>query len=396
MIDCTGVLRIVSFSLHFLSAIFLAFVAARCGGAFSSHVYAESSTDLTGYEVISPQPPCDLSVSKDFKCFLSNTKTYDVNQDGMKLNVLALLAAFEWVSASFGLYYLYDVDSSWFYWAPVVSNIWNAAGVIIFMPYTMPLDIFQLGVTALTFLVSSMAQINATFKKKEYRAQNSHDPFFFPFTGVTDSRGYNVIVSNDSLQKLTPTQTILHYTEYCTSASLLFIAVSVLFMPDPLSWNVAVAFVSILLCNLTGIGAHYCKLDQHNTTPTAWYDLDWSKPGNHFKLFMFHSWSALLLALTILIYTSWNSLSSTDVPLFVRFTLYNLLVTYSAFGIWATVCYAFAGSRLSDFTKFNKWMVRLDYGLTILSLAAKLPVAYAVFYGLVAMPGSSNICKVFG
>lgn len=396
MIDCTGVLRIVSFLLHFLSALFLTFVAVRCGGAFSSHIYAESSSDTLGYEVISPPPSCDLAVSKNVKCFLSNTKSYDVNQDGMRLNVLALLAAFEWVSASFGLYYLYDVDTALFFWAPVVSNIWNAAGVLIFMPYVMPLDIFQLGVTALTFLVSSMAQINATFNKKENRPQVADNSFLYPFTGVTDSRGYNIIVSGDSLKKLTPTQTILHYTEYCTSASLLFIAVSILFMPDPLSWTVAVCFVSILLCNLTGIGAHYCKLDQHNTTSTAWYDLDWSKPGNHFKLFMLHSWSALLLALCILIYVSWSSLSSNEVPLFVRFTLYNLLVTYSAFGIWATVCYAFAGNRMSDFGNFDKWMVRLDYGLTILSLAAKLPVAYAVFYGLVNMPGSSSVCKLFG
>jgi len=136
--------------------------------------------------------------------------------------------------------------------------------VLIFMPYVMPLDIFQMGVTALTFLVSTMAQINATFNKKENKTYMPDNSFIYPFTGVTDSRGYNIIVSGDSLKKLTPTQTILHYTEYCTSASLLFIAVSILFMPDPLSWTVAVSFVSILLCNLTGIGAHYCKLDQQH------------------------------------------------------------------------------------------------------------------------------------
>ena len=71
-------------------------------------------------------------------------------------------------------------------------------------------------------------------------------------------------------------------------------------------------------------------------------------------------------------------------------------MTYSAFGIWATICYAFAGNRMSDFGNFDKWLVRLDYGLTMLSLAAKLPVAYAVFYGLVNMPGSSSVCKLFG
>jgi len=194
---------------------------------------------------------------------------------------------------------------------------------------------------------------------------------------------------------LTHTQTVLHYTEYCTSASLLFLAVLMLYMPDPLSWTVITSFVSILLCNLTGIGAHYCKLDQHTTQPTSWYDLDWAKPGNHFKLFMLHSWSALLLALCVLIYNSWSSLSSTDVPLFVRFTLYNLLVTYSAFGIYASICYAFSGTKSENFENFDMWMVRLDYGLTVLSIAAKLPIAYAVFYGVINMPGASGTCKLF-
>ena len=179
MIDCAGVLRIVSFILHFTSAVFLTFVAARCGGAFSSHIYSESSSDTLGYEVISPSPPCN-STDSHIKCFLYNTKSYDVNQDGMKLNVLALLAAFEWVSASFGLYYLYDVCHSCFFWSPVVSNIWNAVGVLVFMPYVMPLDIFQLGVTALAFLVSSMAQINATFKKKGHGLNAEENSQWYP------------------------------------------------------------------------------------------------------------------------------------------------------------------------------------------------------------------------
>jgi hypothetical protein len=90
---------------------------------------------------------------------------------------------------------------------------------------------------------------------------------------------------------------------------------------------------------------------------------------------------------------AWVSLTSEDVPIWVRFILYNLLVTYSLFGIFATVCYTMAGSR-KDEANFNWWMENLDYGLSILSLAAKLPVAYTVFYGLVSMPGNDT-CKIF-
>jgi hypothetical protein len=39
--------------------------------------------------------------------------------------------------------------------------------------------------------------------------------------------------------------------------------------------------------------------------------------------------------------------------------------------------------------QFDKWMERLDFGLTILSAAAKLPIAYTVFMGLIQEPGGS-------
>jgi len=400
---CNWILRGFSFALHFISAIFLTFVAIRCGGSFSSNIYTEKFTDTEGYKTITPEVDCTED-KITFGCFFGITESYDVKQDGTKINILALLAAFEWISASFALYYIRDIDPSNLYWTPFVSMFWNAAGVLIFMPYSMPLSILQTGITALSLLATTMAQINDIFRKNitenEVSDNKNKGSIFqqnrrFHSTGVFDSKGYNIVVNQEMEKALTPTQTVLHYTEYCTSASLLFLAVLMLYMPDPLSWTVITSFVSILLCNLAGIGAHYCKLDQHNTQSTPWYDLDWSKPGNHFKLFMLHSWSALLLALCVLIYNSWASLSSTDVPLFVRFTLYNLLVTYSAFGIYASICYAFSGTKSENFENFDAWMVRLDYGLTILSIAAKLPIAYAVFYGVINMPGASGTCKLF-
>jgi hypothetical protein len=184
----------------------------------------------------------------------------------------------------------------------------------------------------------------------------------------------------------------MHYTEYCTSASLLFVAVLILFVPDPLSWAPLFGFTGILICNVTGIGAHNCKVDDDETAETQWYNLDWSRCGNHFKLFMLHSWFALISSMCIIIYLARDSLTSGDVPSWVRFILWNLLVTYTLFGVWATLCYAMMGRRREGDTNFDKWMERLDFGLTILSAAAKLPVAYTVFYGVVQEPGG-NVCN---
>jgi hypothetical protein len=402
------IVRISSFILHFLSALFMTFVAIQCNNIFMSNIYKESFTDSNGWSVIIPEDNCAYT-SDDKQCFFKNIRSYDVKQEGMTLNILALIAAFEWISASFALYYLKESIS----WTPFISFIWNSSGVIVFMPFVMDLTILQAGLTAISLIAATMSQANDIFRETFHDLTSSHgkDQIFPPpskrknyhSTSVRDFRGYNIVVSPELLvngqsqpkQKLTQTQTILHYSEYCTSASLLFLAVLILYMPDPLSWIVITCFVSILLCNLSGIAAHYSKLDQHNALDTPWYDLDWSKPGNHFKLLMLHSWSSLILALTILIYNSWYTLSSTDVPFFVRFTLYNLLVTFSAFGIFASICYIFSGTKRQDFSIFDKWMIRLDIGLTILSIASKLPIAYAVFYGVINMPGNNNKCNFF-
>ena len=43
-----------------------------------------------------------------------------------------------------------------------------------------------------------------------------------------------------------------------------------------------------------------------------------------------------------------------------------------------------------DQVRFDRWMERLDYGLGVLSVAAKLPVAFTVYYGLVMSPGGGR------
>ena len=118
-------------------------------------------------------------------------------------------------------------------------------------------------------------------------------------------------------------------------------------------------------------------------------DMDWSNFRNHFKLYMIHAWIALFTSILIIFYLSWDSFSNPDVPWWVRFILLNLIVTYNLFGIWATACYILADMR-------GEWWASdgLAYGLSILSAAAKLPVAYTVFYGLIGMPGE-KLCTVF-
>ena len=355
-------LRVAIFVAHFAAAIFLAVCATRCGGSFITNSFVEtlgSPSHPTGYIVQSDANHTCLDPDSR-ACFFAIPQAYDTAQPGLQWNVFALLAAFEWISASFALGHLIGDTNL----GPNACLLWNLAAGLWLMPYTTPMSLLQTGITVLALLVASSAQ-------------------FYP-------------LGNDDV--------VMHYTEYCTSASILYVAVLILYVPEPVSWASIVGFVGILLCNLTGVCAHMCKLDNrrvqncegvginaaYSSYMSRVLEMDWGDFRNHFRLYMLQAWLALFMAIFIIVYLAWESLTSPDVPWWVRFVLYNLLVTYNLFGIWATVCYAVADSR-----DFNWWASKgLSTGLSILSAAAKLPIAFTVFYGLIGMPGE-KICSVF-
>jgi hypothetical protein len=349
------VLKAVIFILHASAAIFLAVCTVRCCSSFITQSFTESISALrTGYLVQTLNSDNVCYNPRNKACFFAIPQARDIAQPGLEWNVFALLTAFEWISASFALGHLAGPGI-----APVCL-LWNLAGVLLLMPYTTHLSLLQAGITTLALLMASSVQ-------------------YYPLgTEHQDANGDDVT---------------MHYTEYCTSASLLFVAVLILYVPAPSSWAAIVGFTGILLCNLTGVCAHLCRLDSKDAVRDeggTWIGmLDWSNFRNHFKLYMTFAWVVLLMAILIIFYLNWDSFTSPDVPWWVRFILINLLVTYNLFGILATVFYILADMR-------GEWWASagLTYGLSILSASAKLPIAFTVFYGLIGMPGDS-VCSVF-
>ena len=362
-------LRIVVFVLHATSAVFLAIVATRCGASFISQSFTETQ-GRQGYLVVA-SGSCDDP--KNISCFYGIPEAHDIAQRGLEWNVFALIAAFEWISASFALGHLSgDFDPRGEMRGTPLCLAWNLLGALWLMPYSTPMSLLQVGLTLLSLLIATSVQ-------------------YYPI-GNEDGAGV-----------------VMHYTEYCTSASLLFVGVLILYIPTPPSWAVIVGFTGILLCNLTGVAAHLCKLDTvEGMACLPFYDLDWGKTGNHFKLYMIHAWTGMLLAVLIIAYLARDSFSNGDIPWWVRFILINLLVTYTLFGVWATACYILADMSIKEERRvilvgevhemdptFKLWVSdRLGFGLTVLSASAKLPIAFTVFYGLLGMPGD-KLCSVF-
>lgn len=391
------ILRLTVFILHATSAIFLAFVSGKCGASFVVDSFTETLNHghPNGYRVVTAG---SCSNPRSTACFYGIPEARDVAQKGLEWNVFALIAAFEWISASFALGHLtgnFDPerrtkdDASQI---KLLSLIWNLAGALAILIPASPnhMSVLQAGITVLALVIATSVQ-------------------YYP-VGAEDDAAI-----------------VMHYTEYCTSASLLYLGVLILYVPGPQSWAAIVGFNGIMLCNITGVSAHLCKIDTvEGRTQLPFFDLDWGKSGNHFKLFLLHSWLGMVMAVLIIVYLARDSFSSDSVPWWVRLILVNLLVTFTLFGIWATFCYAAADMYIRDIKEttdikdqprpmklidrdyknypnepseldpgFILWTShRLGFGLTILSAAAKLPIAFTVFYGLIAMP-SVTACSVF-
>jgi len=340
--------RVLAFLLHFGSAIFISVVAVKCGGSFIYNTFAEIMPAVpAGYPVL-VDAPCQGS------CFFNTSQTYDAAQIGMEWNVFALLAAFEWVSASFALGHLRPGPNPGLYvW---IICAWNLAGALLLLPWAAPMSTLQAGVTVLSLLVATVVQVN-------------------PVKGAFE-----------------PGRVVMHYLEYCTSAALLLVSVSILFLPYGPSWTYVVGFVSLVLCNLCGVAAHMNLVDpgEPSHLPEV-YDFNWVRVRNHFKLFLAYAWVALLMGVLTIVYTSRTWIGESSVPWWVHAILYTLLITYCLFGVWATVCYVVADLMGPA---AGQWWVSecLGTGLIVLSLSAKLPVVYSVFWGLVAAPDGPKLC----
>jgi hypothetical protein len=93
------------------------------------------------------------------------------------------------------------------------------------------------------------------------------------------------------------------------------------------------------------------------------------------------AWISLLLPLGGLIVLTWDFLVSTDMPVLVLLLIWNLILSYSSFGIAATFVYI---------TRLGRR--RLDLILDMLNLTAKFPVPVMILVGYITRPGTNKFC----
>ena len=155
---------------------------------------------------------------------------YDVRQEpeGLQWNVFALLAGFEWLSASFALHYL----DAWLApeWIHYSCLGWNVAGVLLFMPYAMPMTLLQSesGLTGLSLVGAGIMQAGEVQTGLAVRKgrEESYAEEDILFHASTDPGEFDMLTGGGRTWQvpkkteagpISPTQMriTLHYSEYC-------------------------------------------------------------------------------------------------------------------------------------------------------------------------------------
>lgn len=93
------------------------------------------------------------------------------------------------------------------------------------------------------------------------------------------------------------------------------------------------------------------------------------------------AWTSLLLPLGGLVYLTRDVLFDTGMPLLVLILIWNLLITYSLFGVVSTIVYATRMGRRS-----------LPLLLDFLNLTAKFPLPIVILTGFITRPATTRFC----
>lgn len=182
---------------------------------------------------------------------------------------------------------------------------------------------------------------------------------------------------------------ILRYLEYCVTAPLLFLAVVSLMVVDAPAWLFLTGYWLILLCNVFGVVLHASFSSSflaRQKNDTGLFSriariAPWDDHAVNEACLLQAAWISLLIPLTGLIYLTWDVLTSDDMPILVTLLIWNLLLSYSMFGIVPTFVYITGMGR-----KQLPWL------LDLLNLAAKFPLPLIILSGFITRPGTTRFC----
>jgi len=184
----------------------------------------------------------------------------------------------------------------------------------------------------------------------------------------------------------------VRYAEYCVTAPLLFLAVVCLLTVEGPAWLYLTGYWLLVVCNALGIVLHmdfmYDDPTEHENKAgvlpwllTVFFSGPWSSAHSNQTCLLQTAWICLLLPLSGLVFVIRGYIFSSQLPVLAQFMIWNLLITYSLFGVVPSVVYL---SRIGRGT--------LPALLDILNIAAKFPLPIIILTGFISRPATTKFC----
>lgn len=446
---CSKSVKIAAFALHACASLAILGVLFGC----DTVRFGQRTTKMRPFDwqPWKAGPGRNATCNSREQCYRDAVPWADDEQmPGYKWNPYVLVFVFEWISASFALYYLRDLDL----WRKCMANarsvftllpiVWNVIGASVYVGWIAARDAEGKAEIVVVFASFTVACVVLGFYERVKQrfmnivaisARNNNVDYDLH---VLNGRTWKVPKAAQDAQRRSKSYTgpdaapllesdgwlvdladrldvVLRYSEYSITASLLYVAVLSVFVVEPPGWMVICGYASIFACNVFGIplhvthllleayrppGDHIMRYDVHDYVK-GYTNAVWAGRAGRFlsglaalfaigkwhdfwtcKLtFLGGCWLGLTNGLLIIFYVARGYLFSADLPGFVLFALWNLVVTYASFGVAGTVFYVFP----------RTWRY-MDVTLDILSLSAKLPIAVDVCVAFLQMPGGG--CKI--
>jgi len=330
---------------------------------------------------------------------------------GSSWNVIFAVAVFEWITASYALFYV-DPFDSWMqyeslWWGmhpvPVICTLWNFVFLLSMWIYRGDLNVPPNNAFIYTFMLAATIVIqNFLSVNRSWRIDDEREE-----TAVIEYKDTSLQLRTDMFLKTKrkgdykPLRAaknydfhephymqiydrgcwspIPRYLEYTVTAPLLLAALFASSVNSDLTWKFQFICIALAACNAIGIPLHYCVLNIS-------YDVQrFAKAATYLLV---ASWLALITGIYIFVWTIRDFLLSNNsgMPQWVQMLVWVMLVMYSLFGVAATRYYL---PRIMWDVKYGPDEYRwLSFYFDILSLAVKLPVAWTIW-----VKGATMMCE---
>jgi hypothetical protein len=220
-----------------------------------------------------------LNATQSGRCFSEDLPLYERAPQNLGWHLFALLGHFEWISAAFAFFY---IEGGWNAHSWKVSVAMSGLGTLLFLPIQGE----RVFANEVSLLVANFVICASVF----YGYRNVHgypgpaagpepEPtatlVFAPPAPVPQQSGYRVMripphmagKGNLHTESLRLAELpAMRFSEYCITASELWVAVLAVFVRDPPAFMSIGGYALILLCNLYGLLLHYSLISKEMTT----------------------------------------------------------------------------------------------------------------------------------